>query len=287
MILRTLVLFNAITFASLYAGPAEEAWEAYLAGDFDRVEQLVIEVASAETIDSTQLSGLYFALGCSDAILGRDSAAVTSFEIALSLDPSIDLSPVDLPPPVWKVYKPVRDRILQRRSEKVDRQSTLTDSSRRADLPYEEHAEIPTRIDTAFIVKPVYRASSATLKSLVFPGWGHITEGKRKGYVFAGIEAVAVTGLIISALDANRARDDYLKARTPVEIADRYDSYNRSYQLTWGLAVIVAATYLIAQVDFFNSQPPCPISLSLHDQKRYAAMPVNMQSLMLTIALRL
>ncbi len=283
MILRTIVLLNIITFTSLYAGPAEEAWEAYLAGDFDRVEQLVIEAASAETIDSTQLSGLYFALGCTDAILGRDSSAVTSFEIALLLDSSIDLSPVDLPPPVWKVYKPVRDRILKHQTEEADRQAIPEDSSRLMDLP----AEIPTRIDTAFIVKPVYRASSATIKSLIFPGWGHITEGKRKGYVFAGIEAIAVTGLIISALDANRARDDYLKARNPVEIADRYDSYNRSYQLTWGLAVIMAATYLIAQVDFFSAPPPYPVSLSINNRSHYAAKPINAQRLMFSIALRL
>ena len=287
MILGTVVLLNILVSVSLHAaGPADEAWEAYLVGDFDRVEQLVIEAEGSGSADTTQLARLYLTLGCADAIQGKDSVAVTSFEIALDLDPSIELSPSELPPPVWKIYESVRNRIPLPTSETVKRRlenrATTGAEPAAADTP-----PTATRIDTAYIFKPVYRQPSAAVKSLVFPGWGHLTEGRRKGYIFAGIEAVAVTGLVVSALETSRNRDDYLAARDPAEIDAGYDSYNRSYRMTWGFAVVTAMVYLAAQVDFFSSSPPVPVSLSIDDRIDSGTMSVKARAYFISLAWKL
>ena len=119
-----------------------------------------------------------------------------------------------------------------------------------------EFSDERLRIDTLLIVEQLIHEPSATLKSLVFPGWGHLSEGRKSGFLYAGIEAAALTGLLISALAADRTRDDYLAARSEPDISDRYSTYNRYYQLSWGFALIAVSNYLIAQADFFTSLPP-------------------------------
>ncbi|NQT34553.1 hypothetical protein HQ587_05140 [bacterium] len=246
MIVRITILSLILIASSLRAGPAEEAWEAYLAGDFELVERIVIKAKDDIDLDSTQLGKLHLALGCSQAMRGMDAAAMTSFEMALLFDRSIDLSPTDLPPPVWKLFKPVHDRMLLYAS-------TLPTGVEITDPKFSDER---LRIDTLLIVEPLIHEPSATLKSLVFPGWGHLSEGRNSGFLFTGIEAAALTGLLISTLAADRARDDYLTARSEPEISDRYSTYNRYYQLSWGFALIAISNYLIAQVDFFTTSPP-------------------------------
>ncbi len=249
MIARITILSLFLIASSLRAGPGEEAWEAYLAGDFELVERIVIKAKDDIDLDSTQLGKLHLALGCSQAMQGMDAAAMTSFEMALLFDRSIDLSPTDLPPPVWKLFKPVHDRMLLYAS------SLQTDTEITSSID-PELSDKRVRIDTLLIVEPLIHEPSATLKSLVFPGWGHLSEGRNRGFLYTGIEAAALTGLLISVLEADRARDDYLAARSEPEISDRYTRYNRYYQLSWGFALIAISNYLIAQVDFFTTHPP-------------------------------
>ena len=103
---------------------------------------------------------------------------------------------------------------------------------------------------------PVVRRPSVVVKSLLYPGWGHLSEGRRRGTLFAGVEAVWLTGWILSAVAADNARDEYLQARSPEQISERYDRYNNYWRLAWGFGLAALATYIVAQFDFFTTPPP-------------------------------
>ena len=106
------LLFVVILSVPALSGPAEEAWEAYLAGDFETVEAIVTESVADTSIDIKAHARLYLVLGCSDAMRGRDRTAAAEFEQALILDPTIKLTAADIPPPVWRVFKTVWDLSL-------------------------------------------------------------------------------------------------------------------------------------------------------------------------------
>ncbi|MDP8237726.1 MAG: hypothetical protein P9X24_01435 [Candidatus Hatepunaea meridiana] len=280
MIFRITIPLLILISQSVNANPSEEAWEAYLAGDFDRVEQLVITARSDQSLSPEQRATLYMALGCADAMRGRDAAAITSFEMALLLDSSIKLSPADLPPPVWKLFKPAADRISQNRSDIASQLSESENPKASVDEPPEKQdRDIPSEVvitDTITVVEPLHRKSSATIKSLVYPGWGHLAEDNRKGLIYAGIEAAAITCSIIFAIDASNARDDYMAVRDPEIISDRYNSYNRSYQLTWSFAALAAATYLTAQFDFFTTPPPVKLTTPINSHPLFLSVAINL-----------
>jgi hypothetical protein len=224
---------------------SDKAWEAYLRGDFAYVEKLVMSAIADNQITAEQLAKLYLTLGCADAMRGRSATATTSFEMALINDPTLDPSSLDLPPPVWNLFKPVRDRMP--RYLDSEREILVTDSIE--------------------VIKPVYRKRADVLRTFAVPGWGHLSEGRKKGLFYVGMETIAVTGLVISAVNLTRAGEDYHSARDAVIIADRYDTYNIYYQLTWGFIFLTAANYLAAQIDFFSTPPPITMTYDVNQIK--------------------
>ena len=235
--------------AGAIAGPAEDAWNAYLSGNFARVEQLTRSASGDTTLPNGELARVYLALGCSEAIRGRDIGAVDAFETALTLDATIEMTSTDLPPPVWRLFEPVR----QRMREQVAAPQTAAVSD-----TVIQHLSVVIP-DTVELFVPVYRERTVALRSLLYPGWGHWVEDRRRGLIYAGVEALMVSGWIISARKADKARDDYLSARQPDEIATNYDRYNSYYRFAWGFAMGAIATYVAAQVDFFAVAPPISI----------------------------
>ncbi len=230
--------------------PAGAAWEAYLTGDFTRVETIFRAAVEDTSISDRQLARVYLAMGCADAMLKRAPDAATMFETALKLDPRMRLTDSDLPPPVWRIFQPIQERIVRAGVDtlKVPAEPRV---SRSAPPPDTDRELVPYR-----------RGRAAVLKSLAFPGLGHLSEGKRRGFIYMGIETLAVGGWIASMVAADRAHDDYLKARTPREISTRYDRYNRLYRLSWGFGLVAAGTYIIAQYDFFSRPPPVGVALT-------------------------
>jgi len=242
MIIPTVLLLSSLVFG---VEPADSAWNAYLAGNFDLVEEIVFTAIKDTTLSDNTLARLYLALGCADAFRKRDAAATAEFEMALSLDPKLNLTEADLPPPVWKLYSPVRERIPV---------PTVTSA-----IPLRDTTKaVPTvvRMDTVRVFTPVMRDNGAVIRSLLYPGWGQVSEGSGRGWLWMGTETLLVTGWIVSALLESRAHDDYLTAREPQTITDRYDSWNNVSRLRQGFMYFSIAAYLAGQWDFFSSPPP-------------------------------
>ncbi len=241
-----LILMAAQSFA---AGSTNEAWNAYLAGNFGQVEFLVADAINDTLLSEKELAQYYIALGCSDAMRGRNAGATTVFELALTLDPTIKLTASDLPPPVWKLYEPVRKRIPE-----YNNQEELSIDSVRYEKVIIQ--------DTIKQFVPIYRDKSTIAKSFICPGWGHLSEDRPRGYLFAGIGMVAVSGWIASAIITDNYRSDYLAARDPDDVSRKYSKYNDFYRLTWGIATVSVVNYLYTQIDLLGKPPPISLDLS-------------------------
>lgn len=248
MILRITILIVSLFTIPLY-GQSGEAWNAYLAGNFDKVEQLLKGAVEDSSLSDAQLARYYLALGCSDAMRNRSTSATTAFERALDLDPAIKLTSSDIPPPVWQLFEPVRNRMPYTKAP-----PEITDELREQIRG--------SAVDTVRITDTIYLKRSAVVNSLIFPGWGHLKEGNGKGWMFAGSEAVLIAGWVTSSILTSNARKDYMDSRTAEDISAKYDDYNSYYRLSAGFAAAAVINYVYCQVDFFRSTHPPQFSQS-------------------------
>ncbi len=240
-----LLLALVIPCAGL-ADIAGDAWDAYLAGDFDGVTRLAQTALSDTTLTTTNKAQIFFTLGCSNAMQGRDIAAVDAFRLAFSLNPNLHYDSMDLPPPVWKIFKPIQD------SEATLPQLDLNQ--------IREPFRTSSRVDTFLVIKNHYYSQSTVTRSLVFPGWGHLYEGNRGGYKYLIGESILLVSLVYSVQATAKAREDYSLARSASDINKYYSRYNKSYKTSWGLGAGAVGLYLLTQWDLFSRPPDLSIT---------------------------
>ncbi len=228
------------------ADVTDDAWLAYLAGDFNHVAHIVQAGLSDTSLTSDQKAKLSFTLGCSHAMQNRDFAADDAFRIAFSFNPTLTHSSMELPPPVWRIFKPIQDSA----------QAKLTVDVKRVT----ESTGIKTRIDTLRVFEPVYHEKATIIRSLAFPGWGHLYVGNRRGYRYVIGEAILLGGFAYSIKRLGDAHEDYSNARNSSDIAKYYSDYNLQYKTSWGLGAMVVGFYLFSQWDLFSHPPAISIS---------------------------
>lgn len=249
-IIGIIIAVSGFLSTNLTASPAEEAWEAYLAGNFSLVEKIFNESVTDTTLTQQEQARLYLALGCSDAMRGRDAIAATSFETALNLNPKLHLTASDLPPPVWRVFHPIQEKLSE---QPIVDPVAIEDKT-------ESNTE-PSR-DTVRVYLERKRDRITTLKSLLLPGWGHIAEGNPRGYYVAGSQIALTSAFIWAVIKSRQTHQDYLNSREEGDISTSYKRYNDYYRLSWGIGAAVVLGYIAAQYDFFNSMPPMDITVN-------------------------
>ncbi len=244
-----LVLLLFLSVIPLRSEPVEDAWNAYLIGDFDKVEKIVSSSLKLPDLSDSTRAMLYFTVGCSDAMQGRDISAISAFERALDIDPGLRKKSSDLPPPVWEIFSPIQEKAASVRTSIIVEAGPVF-SENTINNP-----------DTLKVYVPVMRDRSTILKSFSFPGWGHLSEGRKKGLVFGSIEALSVMCFVWSIAKTADERDDYLRENDVNQIQSEYDEYNLYYKLSWGFGLSTAITYIAAQIDFFSTLPPASLSI--------------------------
>ena len=241
-------LFAFLFVIPAHGEPVEDAWNAYLIGDFTKVEKIVSSSLKATDLPDSNRSMLYFTLGCSDAMQGRDVSAIYAFEQAFYIDPALSMKSSDLPPPVWELFNPIQERVAAERASGM----IITDQLIRDEIVHEP--------DTLRIYLPVLRDRNTILKSFGFPGWGHLTEGRKAGLVYGSIETIAVIGFVYSMVKTRAERDDYMGETNVDRIQSEYDDYNLYYNLSWGFGLATVVIYIATQIDFFSGMPPTSLS---------------------------
>jgi len=229
------------------ATPADYAWDSWLAGDFNRVVIIAAESGQDTTLAPQIRGKVFLALGCVEAMRGRDLQARSAFATARRLNPELKVAEEDVPPPVWAIYKTIPA-------------PTVLVSG--ADLPGKPPAE-PVRRDTLRIPLPIHRDRLSSAKSLLFPGWGHIAEARSEGYWIVGGETFLAAAWIALAVAADNARDRYMEAASPDRIETEYDRYDTLHRLTWAAGAATVSLYVFSQWDYFSKPPPLSLSIRL------------------------
>ncbi len=197
------------------------AFEAMRYDQAVEIGQRILSQPGARTPE--ELSATHELLGIIAYNQNRTSAARAHFESLLSLEPDYELDPLYASPKVRDFFRRIK----------------------RSWQP----GSIPSETPVRYIRVPDPRLGAAW-RSLVFPGWGHLYRGERKlGRALVGSAAclAAATGVFYGY--ERKARDEYLSATDPAEIARMYDRYNRYYRLRHRAATMLGLLWLGAYLD--------------------------------------
>jgi len=261
--MTSFVLIITLSLAALpeMTGVVADVWNTYLAGDFKHVNLRVSALADSPEVNNHDKAILMLTLGCSEAMQGNKSAAAEAFARSLDLNPDLGVTSTDLPPPVWEIYHTV---VLKLQREKVNL-LPVREANQGPNENTSGDTEIGEDIPVTIVNQPANSSRNSTaLKSVIFPGWGHLSDGRRLGSFIIAAEIALITGFIVTSSQASQARDDYVNAREPSIIEDRYAEYNNLFRISRALGIASAATYLLAQYDYFGHEKNGNITLSYH-----------------------
>ena len=219
---RLFTLFAVLLFTQLAnaeSNPRQQADSLFAAGEFEKVEMLVLRLGGEQgAMSDSDYVGLQVTAGFAMIMLDREADARRYFETALDKNAGLALDPVLISPKFRIVFDDV----------KIHR-----------DMPRNgKPAVLQTGAD--------YRSH---LLNLVLPGAGLIREGRLRGIGYLAAQAAAVT-YMISQLDKTAdSRTYYLAQVEEPDIARAYSDYNSDYHSAQAAELISGAIYLLAQAD--------------------------------------
>lgn len=178
--------------------------------------------------DSLRVAGEQY-LAFSLVAQGKNSSAREHFITILLIDSTYSLDPVLTSPKIMSVFNQAYDRYLVMRSDQ----------------------------NTPQVMPPPVESAGVTFRTLIFPGWEQIHQGKKtKGYIIAGAGAASLGSFVMFDLLRRSARDDYLSATTPESASSKYQVYNRYYKAQVYSGIVFVAVYFYSQFDAFFDLPP-------------------------------
>lgn len=221
------------------AGLLRAMQDAYARLDYETAEQRAREALDAyDAFSPDQLVHIHTTLGLILHTNNEPIEAEEQFAAALSLDPTLSLDPVLVSPKTLEFFDAVRTR-----------RGPSVPSGREPEVRY---------------VRTRDPRPAATLRSLAVPGWGQLYKGERtKGWALVGVWGTLAGGTVAAHLLRADARQDYLDATTPDEIADRYDTYDAWHRARGALALGTLAVWTYATLDALVLGGPEPTGRAL------------------------
>ncbi len=229
--LTEVVLLAAVTAADMPQSLRGD----FLAGRYEQMIQRVDSlIANPVGLTLRNLALLHVWKGFALAASGDRLAARASFATALSLDGRLTLDPREVSPKILTEFEAAR--------------------SSRTSGP-----EAPAVI---YLVTEDVRPTAA-LRSVLLPGWGQWTMGRKgRGALFGAAACGALGGWIAAARWEDRAHDRYLAASGD-DIASAYDDYDRAFKTRRTLGYATIAVWAAAVVDvLLGPSPPMRIAAS-------------------------
>lgn len=196
-------------------------------------------LAQDSLLSSSDLIEIYRMKALSHFSLGEEIYAKTCFNEILKIDPRFKLDPVQNSPKIISFFNQIKLDYLQN-------QITQKDTT-----PVEQTNEA---LNTNFTLYPQKSMKSALVKSIVFPGWGHLYLDKKKSGIMLILgSVVTLPSMIYFIFDANKKEKDYLNETNSDDIQTKYDEYNQSYKTRNGLIAGYTIIWLYSQWDLFSS----------------------------------
>lgn len=193
--------------------------------DYVAVDTLGDRLLQTSRLSPAQLLEIHQILGIVAFTEGRPVEARQHFELALSIDPRMELDSLSVSPKIIRFFEGVRSEF--RRGGDADQ-----------------------KLHYRYLLLPDRRPAAA-LRSLILPGLGQFYKGHTKrGIAFLIGGGSGLIATVAFSIARSQARDDYL-AETDVDaIPRRYDRFNRLHKrrtiAALATATIWAASFLDA-----------------------------------------
>ncbi len=199
--------------------------DAYERLDYDTAERRAREALTAyDAFSADQLVEVHTTLGLILHARNEPLEARAQFAAALSLDPSLELDPLLVSPKTMDFFEEIKAD--GRSTERIDQAPTI-------------------RYVRVRDLRP-----AATLRSLAVPGWGQLYKGDRtKGWALISIWSATVAGTVAAHLLRSNARQAYLDATNPDEIAGQFDTFVAWHRTRSAFALGAATVWGVAALD--------------------------------------
>jgi hypothetical protein len=161
---------------------------------------------------------------------GKNAAAEEYFVSILRKDSTFTLDPLMTSPKIISVLQDAQQRYAR-----------------------QMRAEAPP------VVKPVATTPEVgpSFRLMVFPGWDQLHQGRStKGVVLLSAGALSLGSLVTFDILRRSARDEYMKALTPEQAADKYKDYNTYHKAEYYSAAAFVVVYVYSAFDAFFDLPP-------------------------------
>jgi hypothetical protein len=209
----------------------------------------VISIAEKMLEDKTRYSEdelieIYLLKGISHYSLKQPEEVKSCFYEILKLDSDYKIEPSRVSPKIINEFEKAKNEYDQIVSHGESSVTVKTDTL--------------YRVDTLMVGTDKEIYSSAMIRSIVLPGWGHLYAGhKTKGLVLTSVSAVTLGSMLYYIFDTNDKRTQYLNELEPDLIDQKYDEYNSSYKIRNVLIAAYAIVWIYAQLDLlFISEIP-------------------------------
>lgn len=166
----------------------------------------------------------------------KEPKARQEFELALSLDPTLELDPLLVSPKILDYYEQLKTAWVRRQQSRND----VRDS----------------KMEVRYVLVADPRPAAA-IRSVVLPGWGQRYKGeKKKGVLLTTLWGIGVAGSLAAHLARDNAENKYLSEIDPAKVGARFDTFNRLHKIRNNLILFSATVWIYSYIDAILRKSP-------------------------------
>jgi hypothetical protein len=203
--------------------------------DYARVVGLADTLLQQASLTPNERIEILETQGIAQYSLQELDGALATFAALLKIAPDCTLDPGKTSPKIIRFFDEIKESLAQQKA-----------------------AAATVRIDTVRLYDQGGRKlPGAMVRSLLWPGWGHLYQQRRNtGIALAAANLALLGSSLYFAGDCRDKQHAYLSAAEESLIAGRYQSYNTAYKTRNALIASYALFWLLSQADLLIFHPP-------------------------------
>jgi hypothetical protein len=238
-----LLLMSALTSAQDYVDSLKVIEENFKSFRYADVIQKTSDILQYQHIPPDTLINIYMMKGISHFTLQEDTLAKNSFLEIVKIDSSYSPDSVIISPKIVNFFNDVKKSYLTSLPRETEEPVVNIDSLDSLYLPLYQQA-LNSYSDTL---------KNSLIRSLLFPGWGHIYTGDSKGWYLTFAGGLTFVSSVYFIIQTENKHSEYLNEKNPELVSSKYDSYNSYYKVRNISIILYGAVWLFSQFDLFTS----------------------------------
>ena len=244
---------NEVVYAQLDTSRIlEDIRSAYERLDFTIAEARINEALEEyEQFSPQELSEIYVIYSLILFAQSDLTAAASQLRLAVQLNPSLVLDPIDTPPRLFQLFEEIKQ------------------------AQEDQSEQVGNRQEVRYLVIYDPRAGAA-LRSMVVPGWGQLYKGdKRKGIILTSLWGITASGSIVAHVNRKQAQRHYRASETQDQTQSRFRAYSNWHKVRNNLILAAASIWAYSYIDAVVWGRPAGTDMLNGTPFKFAIIPVN------------